>query len=196
MEPEKKELLVKKMVLSDIHPTQLDFFIGEQDSINTQIINVLNDMDSVGIPNYFDGYYALDPENDKSKFRQVALRNLEEEERLRFLQMKEMMTDEEKMKMEKDAIDLVINRLRSRAEIYMKLYHQNIANVVPKFKSCLLKKIAFDLERPSSERDGHHYLDKRKMKISQFTNIKNHREHDLKKYEALREGVERLKQLK
>ena len=132
-EPKMQEIIIKKQIVSDIMPAQVANMLGKMNHMSAQIINVLNDMDSVkkGITDFKEGYYAMEAEPPNGKQLQskkkinLALEDLVAIEEEREKSAAEQLADREKVRLGK----LDPEERKFRVEI-TKLFLENIKEFI------------------------------------------------------------------
>ena len=68
LEPKKQEEMIKKYIANDLLPEQIAFFLKKLNAINTQVLNIQNEMDSfpdLKPTDFLTGYYSYEKNNDR-----------------------------------------------------------------------------------------------------------------------------------
>lgn len=83
---ELREDYLRKQIISDVRPAQLNKLIRRQDKMNIKTVNVLNDIEDHfdKIPDYGEAYYTMDPSKSAARFKILEdLAKAEEEKQKR-----------------------------------------------------------------------------------------------------------------
>ncbi len=68
LDAKKQEELIKKYIANDLLPEQIAFYLKKLNAINTQVLNIQNEMDSfpeLKSTDFLTGYYSYEKNNDR-----------------------------------------------------------------------------------------------------------------------------------